>query len=364
MKKLLFALIIICTSISCVSSQPLPIDTWGGGVTHGKGTPTHIPTLKGATMAFLDTTTQALWVYNKKYSWWLLQSPDELYVRGFTHISFADGQYLAWATIAQGIKTQAGNNVLNGLYVVKFSNNVGNPVSFATVEDIAVGIPTAFVTNGDIWVCRYYRNQLITVTKYDDKTAFWSQSVRDTLTKHTLDIDILKYKFDSLKNKVDTVAQVNINEKNLIYVPYYNYKCTEKAINTTFGSIEAGYDITQFNGYYFSCPPQMVGDTIVAVQVSFCQGSNYDIIIGASRLKQDGVVQNIFFIPDRKVDAGSTSKTLTDVWINQGTHNGVILPNDRIVIYVHQYVRPTGSQAALSEAYGLSATLVVKPKSQ
>lgn len=370
MKKFLF-LIILSFSISCIAQNE-----YGSGVTHSDKAPTQNPRyqMAGHSKTFIDSSEQAFYTNSKKWGWWLLMSPEERYLRGTINVYFSDDETIQFSTIEDKIKVQAGTGrKLNGLYLVKFTSLQGSPIDIGILENMPKLPVNAYITCNDYVLLRYYRNAIQTIERFDDKSNNYYQDIttkiqtirdsvkllRDTAVIHRRDID-------SLLNRPigkDTIVSKAIIEKQLVYVPYYNYKCDQKAPISTFGSISAGYDITTFNGYYFACPPSMAGDTIVALQISFCKSSNYMAKIGAVRLRQDGVVQNIFQIPDRDIPANALQKTLTNVLNFGGQHNGVLQENDRIVVYVSAYVRPSGSQAALEEAYGFSATLVVKPKS-
>jgi hypothetical protein len=213
MKHLLF-LIIFCFSITCASSQ----GNYGAGVTHSNVTPVAAPQYPvKPSLLWFDSLTQALWVNNKTFGWWLLMSPSEVYDRGIINMYFADNQDISYSAIEQKIRTQAGvGKILNGLYICKFTSATGRKTEFATLLDIPVLPVVTYVTDNDYEVFKYSRNKLISHEKFDDKANEYfsliennikilKDSVRllnDTAKVHRIEIDSLK----RLKNPTTTVV--------------------------------------------------------------------------------------------------------------------------------------------------------------
>lgn len=194
MKRFLF-LLISCITISCTAQSV----KYGAGVTHVNAPPQYSKNYNvniNPSLVDYDSTEQALWGSDKRFGAFKLASPDMRYVRGYINKYFINNEVVPLSFIENEIRIQAGSNeVLNGLYLVRFTTEGGNLTDILTLDCNAVtGVLIAneyTIKNGYIAILRYYRNQLKTFQLIIDKQAFFYQSITDSLNDHRRIIDSL-----------------------------------------------------------------------------------------------------------------------------------------------------------------------------
>ena len=380
MKHLLFSFIIFCFSITCAWSQD-----YGAGVTHSNTSPVAPPqyAIAGHKKMHYDSTEQALWVNSKKWGWWLLMSPSEMYDRGIVNMYFTDNQDLYFNQIETKIRTQAGTGkVLNGLYIVKFTSQTGKKTDLATLSEVPILPPSHNITDNDYIVFRYSRNKLISQEKFDDRASDYFNTIetrltllKDSITVHRREIDSLKRKGDTVIIKLDTLqkqidsikkdtAKKLIDSSSLTvrpykYIPFYLYKCNESTgdfngANTGFTNIGLGQPASHF----FTPTPDMYGDTIVGYALSYCTAPNIDLNF---RLQKVDIVTGQFIYlanPQKEfILANQTYKYFSDLVFSRC----VLKEGDRIMWTGTYQIRTGGSSNGFIAPKGMTVTMVIKP---
>lgn len=328
----------------------LAAQTYGAGVEHRLDAPTSTPQYsKKPSLLSYDSTEQALYVNSKRFGWYKLISPWERYVRAVANLNFNNGQLYTWASVEGFITISAGGSqmVKNGYYLVKFTANQ-SPLDSATVDftgaTVAVASALTTVTNNDMFLVRYYRGVLISLNFIDDKTNRPLATTRDTLIQHRIEIDSLKA--DSSGTRLDSFLN-----KNYLYVPLTVFACYQEVLAPP----SIAVNILDSLNNYFVVPPTMVGDTLIGVQIGFCQSSNWIAQIRIARAIENYTVQ--WFTPQ----AIRVPENQLFFYANITHSSRVLVENDRIIVYSLGYFPPQNAPTRIP-AKGLSATLVIKPK--
>jgi hypothetical protein len=354
MKNLKIACILLIIA-SCVAFTPLVIE-WSAGVKHSDMPPSVSPkynTMPMPSLLHFDSTQQAFWVNNRSYGWWLLLSPYERYVRGHIFIRFNNETTYQYTAIEAQIRTQAGTGAkLNGFYLVKFLA-VNDMRDYCGVDFTNAPVPVADypLSNGDYLIFRYFRDKLVQVQHINDNTQLGFNNLYDSLAA-------IRQRIDTLKST--PIVNTTINEKNLLYIPMPIYECNQDVLFNGGNGVVLDEN---FTGAIFNVPPQMVGDTLIGMQVSMCMPSNYILMPNVLRFKADGTNQYCFFHWLTEIPDGQTNKYFSDVWDNLGQHNGVLQLNDRLFCFVRGSKKPATlpPTEGFRPAKGLTYTLVVKP---
>lgn len=184
--RLLTSIILLFLFVS-LNGQVLTAQ-YGGGVVHQSSEPTTTPNyqLKPSLLVY-DYNEQAIWGHSQSVGKYKLFSPKMVYVRGFVNFNFNNNQIISYSTIEQAIKIQQGvNELLNGLYMVKFTSNTGTLLEIAEIDmsnlpNLILTPPAYLVSDNDYFIITYERGILKKVLWINDKSNFYFQNVNTTI---------------------------------------------------------------------------------------------------------------------------------------------------------------------------------------